>query len=412
MTRHGWTLHACLLLAGLALLLGCAKQKGVTLTPEEHAWLAAHPVIRWAPDSGYPPIEWVAPGGKVQGLAPDYLARIGEHLGVRFQPVVYKEWEDVLSALDTGKVDLVSNLSDLPERRGRMLFTQPYLDVPSILLARAGDSISGLDDLKHHRMALERGYVVAGMVHEAYPTIEIIEVNSTEDALQALALGAVDATIADLAQASWTIEHRQLTGIRMVCRLPQFSGQLCMAVRSDQPLLWSILDKELKALTPAQRQELHRKWISLQVLGWHPTPVFWSVLGTGAALAALALVLAWNLALRKRVRQRTEELERTTKGLVDLNAELLQTIAEVRTLRGFISICIRCKKIRNDGGFWDQLEAYLAAHSEARFSHGYCPECLPIAQEEMRRDLRSLDKGLKAPLVQESPNIEPGGNLC
>jgi len=49
---------------------------------------------------------------------------------------------------------------------------------------------------------------------------------------------------------------------------------------------------------------------------------------------------------------------------------------EVRTLRGIITICSACKKIRTDAQSWDQMEAYVQAHSEAQFSHGLCPECI------------------------------------
>jgi PAS domain S-box-containing protein len=55
--------------------------------------------------------------------------------------------------------------------------------------------------------------------------------------------------------------------------------------------------------------------------------------------------------------------------------ELEQALVNVRTLRGLIPICAGCKKIRDDKGFWNQVENYVAAHSEAKFSHGLCPEC-------------------------------------
>lgn len=49
---------------------------------------------------------------------------------------------------------------------------------------------------------------------------------------------------------------------------------------------------------------------------------------------------------------------------------------EVRTLRGIITICSACKKIRSDAQSWEQMEAYVQAHSEAKFSHGLCPDCI------------------------------------
>ena len=59
-----------------------------------------------------------------------------------------------------------------------------------------------------------------------------------------------------------------------------------------------------------------------------------------------------------------------------LNAELNQAIAETKTLSGLLPICCSCKKIRDDTGYWNEVEAYIATRTTAHFSHGYCPHCL------------------------------------
>ena len=56
--------------------------------------------------------------------------------------------------------------------------------------------------------------------------------------------------------------------------------------------------------------------------------------------------------------------------------ELQQTLSQVKTLRGLLPICAWCKKIRNDGGYWQEVETYLHEHSDVAFSHGVCPDCL------------------------------------
>ena len=58
--------------------------------------------------------------------------------------------------------------------------------------------------------------------------------------------------------------------------------------------------------------------------------------------------------------------------LVDLTARQNR---EIKVLRGRLAICMWCKRIRDEGGSWQKLETYIAAHSEADFSHGLCPEC-------------------------------------
>ena len=58
-----------------------------------------------------------------------------------------------------------------------------------------------------------------------------------------------------------------------------------------------------------------------------------------------------------------------------LIGELQATITEIKTLRGLIPICARCKKIRDDEGFWQRFEKYIQDRSEAEFSHSICPDC-------------------------------------
>jgi PAS domain S-box-containing protein len=67
-------------------------------------------------------------------------------------------------------------------------------------------------------------------------------------------------------------------------------------------------------------------------------------------------------------RQNDEERER-------LILELQNALAKVKALRGLLPICASCKKIRDDKGYWTQVEVYILEHSDAEFTHGICPEC-------------------------------------
>jgi len=55
--------------------------------------------------------------------------------------------------------------------------------------------------------------------------------------------------------------------------------------------------------------------------------------------------------------------------------ELRQALEKVKQLGGLLPICSHCKKIRDDKGYWNQVESYIRDHSDAKFSHGICPEC-------------------------------------
>jgi hypothetical protein len=65
-----------------------------------------------------------------------------------------------------------------------------------------------------------------------------------------------------------------------------------------------------------------------------------------------------------------------TTSLKETIAKLQQALNEVQLLKGLVPICASCKRIRNERGTWEVLEVYIQAHSEAKFSHGMCPECM------------------------------------
>ena len=62
-----------------------------------------------------------------------------------------------------------------------------------------------------------------------------------------------------------------------------------------------------------------------------------------------------------------------------------ELLERARLLTGFLPICAGCKRIRDDDGRWCQLETYISSHSDAQFSHGYCPRCAALAYQELER---------------------------
>ena len=76
--------------------------------------------------------------------------------------------------------------------------------------------------------------------------------------------------------------------------------------------------------------------------------------------------------LRGEIAERTA-MEQERERLI---GELRESLARVRTLSGLLPICASCKKIRDDKGYWNRVEEYLTEHTDARLSHGICPECV------------------------------------
>lgn len=69
------------------------------------------------------------------------------------------------------------------------------------------------------------------------------------------------------------------------------------------------------------------------------------------------------------------KLEENRNALQNKNKELEKALSEIKVLTGLLPICTTCKKIRDDQGYWNNLESYIHSRSEVQFSHGICPDC-------------------------------------
>ncbi len=79
----------------------------------------------------------------------------------------------------------------------------------------------------------------------------------------------------------------------------------------------------------------------------------------------------------------------------ELNARIREALANIKTMGGLIPICSNCKKIRDDRGYWENLEKYIQSHSDAQFSHGICPDCAAKLYPELLSELEKKKKSEK-----------------
>lgn len=90
-------------------------------------------------------------------------------------------------------------------------------------------------------------------------------------------------------------------------------------------------------------------------------------------LGAVVALLYFN---NRKIRGAKRLVDQKNQELEGLTVKLQEQIAEVKALSGLLPICSNCKKIRDDKGYWKQLETYISTHSEAKFSHSICPSCM------------------------------------
>lgn len=93
------------------------------------------------------------------------------------------------------------------------------------------------------------------------------------------------------------------------------------------------------------------------------------------SVVSMVIIIGILVLYNNKIRKNKKTLEQANLELGRLNTELKEKINEIRTLTGLLPICAQCKKIRNDEGYWEQLEGYISEHTAATFTHGICPNC-------------------------------------
>lgn len=105
-----------------------------------------------------------------------------------------------------------------------------------------------------------------------------------------------------------------------------------------------------------------------------------------------------------RVRERTADLQEELVRRRRAQEELQGALQSVKTLSGLLPICASCKKIRDDSGYWTQVERYLTEHTQAQFSHGLCPECFSHLYPEIADKYEQDTNGRRGPDASTPPN--------
>lgn len=366
------------------------------LSPEERQWLDSHDgTITIGADPDYPPIDYVE-NGRHSGLSEDYFRLIEKRLNVRFKRVNPATWKDLLDGLRERRIDVIKCADSSEDRKKYALFTHPIINVPTVILTRRNVTRDyTLPELTGLRVGITRDYAVHEIVRRDYPSLTVVPQKNDEIGIRMVSYGDIDVMISDLPTASYFIEKMKITNLRIAGETG-LTYHLSIGCRNDWPILHSILDKALDTITEKEKDQIFRKWIKLEYNRFLYSRSFWMLLiiMSGIVLLAVGVVSLWNRTLQTQVRERTRELDmyknqlerivdERTRELMETNVALNNTneqlriaLSNVKSLSGLLPICANCKKIRNDTGYWEQIESYITNHTDVDFSHSLCPECV------------------------------------
>ncbi|MEN8148605.1 MAG: transporter substrate-binding domain-containing protein [Planctomycetota bacterium] len=263
MLRRGLTV---LLLLTLATSAAPAADEDflATLTKVERAFLDGHPVIRVGGETDWAPYDFVDRDGRHAGIAADYLAVLGEKLGVEFRVTTGPTWDELLTKLRKHELDLLPAMWRTPEREKFVEFTAEYGRTSQFIFTRGKrEDIRRVEDLRDRQVATVRGYATEEKLRELDIPMEFVRRDDPLAALRALVADEADAYVGDIGSVSHLIEENSLAGLAVAGEAGFEASGLHMGVRDDWPLLAGILTKALADMSVDARRAITRRWIRM-----------------------------------------------------------------------------------------------------------------------------------------------------
>ena len=273
-----------------------------TLTAEQQAWLAEHPVVRVGIDAHWAPVEFVDETGRPQGISVAYLQRLEKLLGLRIEFAQGLTWAEAKQRLADGNIDVLPTIAMTPDRQHSLHFTEPYLSFPAAIFSAADVAYLGdLRALEGKTVAIVQGEALQDWLRQDWPQLTLLPVANTREALHKVAEGTAFAFVGNLVTTSYYIGQSGLMQIRVVGETP-YVYPLSMGVRQDLPMLAGILQKGLDAIPKSERDAIYHDWISIRYQHGVDYGLLWQVV----ALAALVLfiIVYWNRRLAHEIQQR------------------------------------------------------------------------------------------------------------
>jgi CHASE3 domain sensor protein len=229
-------------------------------------------------------------------------------------------------------------------------------------------------NLLGHAEAAQRAYLITGKESYLAPYVEATNTLShLMTGLRAQVLEPSQAQhLRDLARLVLARQNQLDQGLAV--RRAQGFDAAAQVLQTDQDkLLMDHIRQLTRLLQDHEQMQLDQRAKDRSESLRHTVIFIISASLLAVVLSATAGLLVFHDLNERRLA--AEKLKASTAQLEKANAELTAALTNVKTLSGLLPICAHCKKVRDDRGYWNQIEAYISERSEADFTHSICPEC-------------------------------------
>ena len=232
----------------------------IEFTQEEMEWLETHETIRIAYVE-YPPF-LITDGENFTGIAFDTLNILLDKIGLEPEYVNSNMGEALADAKNKAGADIISLIGSTAEREEYLEFTKDIVVFPNVIFSQKNAPFIGdISDLHGKTVAIENRFRVHDALKEDYPEINLLVVDTTQEALQAVSTSQADAYIGNLAVGSYMIQEYGLVNLKVAAPSPFADQNLAIGIRKDQQELASILKKTLAAMPEETLVKIRQNWL-------------------------------------------------------------------------------------------------------------------------------------------------------
>lgn len=293
------------------------------LTQSEKDWVEAHPIVKVGVDRDYAPYEWLE-YNEYKGFVVEYMERIEKVIGIEFQIVENKSWDEILNLAKDGKIDLITGVTNTPKRSEYLNFTQHYRSNPIIIVDNGKNGFAaGLKYLNNKTVSIEENYFMEEILKDNYPNIKLEVVKSTKKALELANLGKVDAYVGDVGLVDYIIKNNKFTNLRFSGQT-QYSSDQSFAVLKENTELFNILNKAVKSLPEDEIESMFNHWLNVE-RGIDIKTMSFYIFGL---CVVLMIGSYWVYRLKSEIKQR-KIIEEKLKATKLLYKELIEDINDV-----------------------------------------------------------------------------------
>ena len=238
----------------------------IDLTQEERAWISKHPRIRVHNEMDWPPFNYNE-RSTPKGLSIDYMNLVAESVGLKVDYISGPTWNRFLEMIRNKDLDVILNIVKTPEREEYILYTQPYITNPNVIISREENAYNTIYALKGMRVAIPKGFFYEELLKAHHPDIIRVTKPNQLESIKAVVFGTADAALGELAVVEYLIDQHLLKGVWLSGEVQlgwQDTSNLHIGVRDDWAVLQGILKKAMVSVTLQEMRELKQRWLRQQ----------------------------------------------------------------------------------------------------------------------------------------------------